>query len=108
VIGQIRETLDPLAEKIKIAFVYGSFARGEEISSSDIDLFIVGSVELEVIVKILSAVESAISREINPTLFSNEEFRKKWLQKNHFVRSVAKAQKEFIIGSEDEFRGLAG
>ncbi|MFH1740008.1 MAG: hypothetical protein ABIH23_13445 [bacterium] len=38
VIGKIREALEPLGEKINVAFVYGSFARGEEVSGSDLDL----------------------------------------------------------------------
>jgi len=107
VIGQIREALESLANKIKIAFIYGSFARGEEVSGSDLDLFIIGRARLDEIVKALSAVENAIGREINPTLFSEAEFKNKWSQKNHFLRSVAKTEMEYIIGSRDEFRRLA-
>jgi predicted nucleotidyltransferase len=87
--------------------VYGSFARGEEDSSSDLDLFVIGSVSLEEIVAALSPVEQAIGREINPTLFSEIEFKSKLSKKNHFIRSMAKTQKEFIIGTADEFRELA-
>lgn len=107
VIGRIREALDPLAEQIKVAFVYGSFARGEEVSSSDLDLFVVGNMRLDELVSTLSDVEQAIGREINPTLFSSTEFKEKWSQKNHFIRSVVNTEKEFVIGSEDEFRRLA-
>ncbi|MBW1674863.1 MAG: hypothetical protein JRJ45_14750 [Deltaproteobacteria bacterium] len=35
VIGQIREALEPMAKKIKVAFVYGSFVKGDEVSGSD-------------------------------------------------------------------------
>lgn len=107
VIGRIREALEPLTEQIKVAFVYGSFARGEEVSGSDLDLFVVGNVRLDELVSVLSEVEQAIGREINPTLFSVVEFKKRWSEKNHFIRSVAIAEKEFVIGSEDEFRRLA-
>jgi len=107
VIGRIREALEPIGEDIKIAFVYGSFARGEEVSSSDLDLFVVGNIQLDELVSPLSNVEQAIGREINPTLISAAEFKKKWSLKNHFIRSIAKTEKEFIIGSEDEFRRLA-
>jgi predicted nucleotidyltransferase len=107
VIGKIQEALEPLREQIKIAFVYGSFARGEEVSSSDLDLLVIGNIQLGDLVSALSNVEKAIGREINPTLFSVTEFKKKWSQKNHFIRSVANGEMEFIIGSEDEFRRLA-
>jgi predicted nucleotidyltransferase len=107
VIGKIREVLEPIGKQITIAFVYGSFARGEEVSDSDLDLFVVGSIRLDELVSVLSNVEQAIGREISPALFSVTESKKQWSQKNHFIRSMAKTEKEFVIGSEDEFRRLA-
>ncbi len=107
VINQVKEALVPLAKKIRIAFVYGSFARGEEASGSDLDIFIIGRARLDEIVSTLSNVEKAIGREINPTLFSETEFKNKWSQKNHFLKSVTNTQMEFIIGTEDELRRLA-
>ena len=107
VIGRILQALEPFGEQIKVAFVYGSFARGEEVSSSDLDLFVAGDLRLDELVSALSNVEQAIGREINPTLFSVAEFKKKWSQNNHFIRSMDDAEKEFVIGSHDEFRRLA-
>jgi len=107
VLGKVREALELLGEKIDVAFVYGSFARGEEVSGSDLDLFVVGKIRLDELVSTLSSVEQAIGREINPTLFAAAEFKKKWSQENHFLKSVAKSEKEYVIGSEDEFRRLA-
>lgn len=107
VIGRIQKALEPLSKQIKVAFVYGSFARGEEVSSSDLDLFVVGNIRLDELVSSLSHVEQAIGREINPTLFSAEEFEKKWSENNHFIRSMANTEKELVIGSEDEFRELS-
>ena len=107
VIGKVREALEPLGERIDVAFVYGSFARGQEASGSDLDLFLVGNIQLDELVGALSVVEDAIGREVNPMLFSVAEFKKKWSQKNHFLKSIAKLEKEYVIGSEDEFRRLA-
>jgi len=107
VIGKIQDALEPVGEQIKVAFIYGSFARGEEVSGSDVDLFVVGNIRLDEFISSLSSVEEAIGREINPTLFSVAEFRKMWSQTNHFIRSMANTEKEFVIGSEDEFRRLA-
>ena len=107
VFGQVREALKPLEKKIRVAFIYGSFAKGKEVASSDVDLFIVGRVPLSEVVRVLTPVEHNIGREINPSLFSDAEFKEKFSQKNHFVRSVVKSDKEFIIGTEDELRRLA-
>jgi predicted nucleotidyltransferase len=107
VFGQVKEALEPLEKRIRVAFVYGSFARGKEVTSSDLDLFIVGPVPLGEVVSVLTPVEHSIGREINPNPFSETEFKKKFSQKNHFLRSVVKSEKEFIVGTEDELRRLA-
>jgi len=105
-VGQVKEALTPLEKKINLAFVYGSFVRAEEAANSNLDLFVVGSVPLAGVVNALAAVEKAIGREINPTLFSVAEFKKKLSGNNHFVRSVVTSDKEFIIGTEDELSAL--
>ncbi len=107
VVGQIRDALQPLAPEITCAFVYGSFARGDETAASDIDLFIIGSARLEDIVATLSPLENVIAREINPHLLSAAELKKKLAQKNHFVQSVLASSREFVIGGEDDLGGLA-
>jgi len=38
----LQNTLLPFSESIKVAFVYGSIARSEELSESDVDLMIIG------------------------------------------------------------------
>ena len=37
----VRAALEPVADRVRVAFIYGSFARGEETPESDIDLFII-------------------------------------------------------------------
>ena len=108
IIGQIRDALKPLEKKIKVSFVYGSFAKGEENAESDVDLFLIGSARLDEIVSALSSVENAIGREINPNLFTISELKKRASENNHFVKSVLKSEKKLIIGTEDELRKLAG
>lgn len=45
-IDAIREVLLKFKSRINVAFVFGSFARGEQTDESDIDVLIIGSVEL--------------------------------------------------------------
>lgn len=107
VVAQVQAALVPLEKNIKVAFVYGSFARAEERANSDLDLFVIGGVPLADLVSTLAPVEKAIGREINPTLYSVAEFRRKSAGNNNFMRTVVHADKEFIAGTEDEFRRLA-
>jgi predicted nucleotidyltransferase len=98
--------LAPLASQIKLAFVYGSIARGEETSSSDVDLMVVGEVSFADVVSALNESETKLGREVNPTVYGPREFRDKLAAKNHFLSTVAKEKKLFVIGDEREFRRL--
>jgi predicted nucleotidyltransferase len=106
VVARLQEALAPLASGIEIAFVHGSFSRGKETSGSDLDLFVVGDVSLEELVDSLRPAENEIGRDINPSLFAPDEFRRKFAQNNHFVRSVMRAEKELVVGTEDDLRRL--
>ena len=98
---------DNFKEKgIKIAFIYGSYARGEESLLSDIDLMVMGDISSKELSSILSKPKKELMREINYVVFSLNEFINKVMQKDHFINSVLKDKKIYIIGSEDELKGL--
>ena len=98
----LRDALDPFKKSIKGAFVYGSIARSEELSESDVDLMIVGNASLADLSPALQKAEERLAREVNPTLFSPEEFAKKLKQGHHFLKTVLGSDKLFILGSQDD------
>jgi predicted nucleotidyltransferase len=98
----LRDTLAPFKKAIKVAFVYGSIARSEELSESDVDLMIVGDAKLADLSPELAKAEERLAREVNPTIFSPKEFTKKLRQGHHFVRSVVQTDKLFILGGPDD------
>lgn len=102
----IKEALAPLLARIKVAFVYGSVARGRETASSDIDLMVIGDVEFGEVVSCLTDIEKKLGREINPTVYPPEEYKGKLKDKNHFLTSTLREKKIFVIGDEDELRRL--
>jgi predicted nucleotidyltransferase len=102
----LNEALAPLGERIRLAFLYGSIARGDEDASSDVDLMVIGDVSFTDVVSALSESESKLGREVNPTVYGPQELRKKLAAKNHFLSAVAKEKKLFVIGDEHEFRRL--
>jgi uncharacterized protein len=102
----LSSALPPLADRIAVAFVYGSMARQEEKAESDIDLLIVGKVTLEDVLATLGDVEQSLGRQINPTVYSVAEFKSKLASGNHFVTSVVRGEKIFLIGDEDELRKM--
>jgi len=100
------DALAPLSRRLKLALVFGSVARGDERSRSDVDLLLVGSVSFADAVKALHPVQGRLGREINPVVMSAAEFRKKAAEP--FLRGVLAGQKLFLIGDEDELGKLAG
>jgi predicted nucleotidyltransferase len=100
------EGLTSLEDRIKLAFVFGSIARGEERASSDVDLMVVGEVSFTDVVSALGQIEAKLGREVNPTVYGPREFGEKFASKNHFLSTIAKEKKLFVIGDEREFRRL--
>ncbi|MEW6049722.1 MAG: nucleotidyltransferase domain-containing protein [Candidatus Zixiibacteriota bacterium] len=93
--------------RIKMAWIYGSVAKGHDTSSSDIDLMVIGSLDFRELISILKPVEEQMRRPINPTLYSESEFQKKVQDKNHFLLNVLESDKLFVLGNENDLTRLA-
>lgn len=93
-------------KRIRVAFVFGSIARGEETATSDVDLMVIGQLGLRDLSRLLSGIEEKIGREVNPHVLREEEFRKRIRAKEHFVSSVMETPKIFIIGSQRELEAM--
>jgi predicted nucleotidyltransferase len=104
----LRSSLESLGNRVSAAFVYGSIARQEERAGSDIDLMIIGDIELDDILVRLAEAETALGRTVNPTVYSIHEFKRKLEDGNHFLNAVIDGKKVFLIGNEDELREMAG
>ena len=89
------------------AFIYGSIAREEEQSRSDIDLMVIGSLSTADLVPMLKRLEESFQREINVTRYSEKEFKQKIRNKDHFVLSVLKEKVLMIKGIQDELESAA-
>jgi len=103
----LRSALSPLERDIKVAFIYGSIARGEQKQRSDVDLLIVGSVPFSEVAANLEHGQKVIGREVNPTVYSTAEFRARMRETNHFLTSVLNGPKIFLLGDEDALGRLA-
>jgi predicted nucleotidyltransferase len=95
--GSVGKILDGL-KGVEKAFIYGSYARDEANASSDIDLFILGNVNEDALVRELRTLEKDLQREINYTLYTRKDLEKKKKQKNPFVSDVLKGAKIMLIG----------
>ena len=108
IFNTLGSALGPLGNRVSVAFVYGSIARQEERAGSDIDLMIIGDIELDDVLARLPKAETALGRAVNPTVYSIHEFKRKLEEGNHFLNAVLDGKKVFLIGNEDELREMAG
>lgn len=102
-IGQaIMKELD--TKEIKFAFIFGSFAKGIETQTSDVDLLIVGDVSDNDVLRSISKTERRIGREINYILWTEEEFLEKAEKKIPLIKEILKTPVIMIVGNEDELK----
>ncbi len=102
----LASALGSVEKSIVLAFVFGSVARGEQQSNSDVDVMLVGSLGFADAVQALHPVQATLQREINPVVYSLEEFRRRAASDDLFVREVLAKPKLFVVGNESELGKL--
>lgn len=108
VVEPIRDALEPLRDRIDVAFIFGSVATGEDTGRSDIDIMVIGQLSLRQISAATYPLEKKIGREVNPHVYSPERFTTAYNENNHFIRSIVKTKLLFLTGSQNDLRRLAG
>lgn len=99
----LRQALKPVDNQLQIAFVYGSIAKGTDVSDSDIDLMLVGfDLAYGDVIELLMPVELSLARSINPTIYTPEEFYSKLMEGSGFLGRVKDQPKLMIKGVIDD------
>ena len=102
-VGILREGVSTKRD-IDYAFIYGSFATGEERAESDIDVMIIGGISLEEVLALIRGPEEKLSREINVSLYGLQEIRKRVKDRDPFIMEVLEGSTIMLAGDEDELR----
>lgn len=99
----LRTALNAVADRIELAFVFGSVAKGTDTATSDIDLMVVTeTLTYADLFEGLAAAEQVLGRKVNPTLYTSAALAEKVRTENSFVLRVLSQPKIFLIGAEDE------
>lgn len=99
----LREALAPLVEHVAVAFVYGSVAKGSDTAASDIDLMLVSdTLTYADVMAALHPLIERLGREIQPTLYTRAELRKRIAARNSFVTRVLAQPRLWVIGGEHD------
>lgn len=105
----IEHELEKALKKIKgveFAFIFGSYAKGDLKTSSDIDLFIIGDINEDDLITKIQNVETNTNREVDFHIAKPKEFLKN-LNEKFFYKDIIK---EYILLTEnnDEFKAFIG
>ena len=101
--GPLREALEPLANRLEMAFIYGSVAKGSDTARSDIDLMLVtDELSYPDVMAALHPLMERLGREINPTLYTRADLRKRIAAGNSFVTRVLAQPRIWLIGGEHD------
>jgi predicted nucleotidyltransferase len=99
----LRSALAPLAPHIKAAFVYGSIAKKEDTASSDIDLMLLSdTLTFADVILALQAATEELGREVNPNIYTLQDFAKRLSEGGSFVSRVMAQPKIWLIGGPDD------
>lgn len=98
--GNLRRLMEQFKD-VRMALIYGSFAKEKEQKESDIDLLVVGNPKLETaLIKKLRPLEEKLQREINYKLYSEAEFRRK-SKNDAFLKEILTDKKVVLKGNPD-------
>jgi predicted nucleotidyltransferase len=100
--GEIKAELESI-KGVRLAFIYGSFAKGTETADSDVDLFIVGKVSLDALDTVLQRLEKKLGRTINYVVYNRKEFHEKVTSRDGFITDVLKGEKIVLTGEADGY-----
>lgn len=103
----LRRALEPDRDRILAAFIYGSFASGEISPDSDVDVMLIGDIAFGEVVTRFRDPQAELGREVNPSVFDPEEFKRRIASRDHFTTAVMQGPKIFLLGGDDELRRLA-
>ena len=103
----LKLVLSAAADRIEVAFVFGSVARSQETAGSDVDVIVIGDVEFGETANLLYEAQTTLHREINPKVFAPAEWRAKLRSRSPFLLDVMSKPKMFLIGTEHELDQLA-
>jgi len=99
----LKRALQPVAG-IESAWIFGSFAKGEADSASDIDLLIVGQPDQALLSREVRKTEKLLHREVSYTVFTPQELKRRLGSRDPFVTDIWNGKRIGLIqnGNDEE------
>ena len=98
----LQAALAPLADQIRVAFVYGSMALGSEGPHSDVDLMVLGELGFGDAMNALYDSQAVLGREVNPKVMAFAEWQSRKAAGDGFVQDILSKPRLLVMGAQDE------
>ncbi len=102
----LADALSPLQPRL--ALLFGSVASGTETAASDVDVLLITDAGFADVVRALHPAQAELGREINPVVYSAEEFKRKAQELDPFILGLLAKPHIFLKGTPDDLSQLAG
>jgi predicted nucleotidyltransferase len=103
----LRKALARFKDRVRLAFVYGSIAKGTAHAASDIDLLLVADLPPSELAVPLAGLRERLGRKVSLVSYSAGEFGSMLRGRHHFISAILNGPKIWLIGNEhalDELR----
>lgn len=91
---------------LRFAVLSKAFVRGRQASVLDVDLFIVGDVDLDILKEIVEREQVKLGKEMNYSVMSIEDFEFRKRKGDTFVTKILSQSRTMLIGDEEEFSNI--
>lgn len=103
----LRQGLLPMADKISVAFIYGSIAKGSDTARSDIDVMVIGdNIDYPEVYTALMPAEAQLGRKLSPAIYNKVVIPRKLKAENAFLTRIMAQPKIFLIGSANDLTAI--
>lgn len=99
----LREALEPLADRIELAFVFGSVAKLSDHGASDVDLLVISdTLGYGDVFEALQSAEKQLARAVNPTVYTRAEWKCRRSRTESFTARIAGEPRIVVLGGDDD------
>lgn len=95
--SRLRESLARV-RGVEEAFIYGSYARGDDVATSDIDVMVVGTADRRELAEAVVSVERDLGREVHVAMYSRSDLTRLRRRRDPFIRDVFAGPRVPLLG----------
>lgn len=89
--------------KVEFVMFSGKFVRGIKPSKEEVEMLVVGDVDLSKLQQLMDEEQKKLGRELNYAVFSSEEFEFRKTRRDPFILEILYGSRVMVIGSEVDF-----